>query len=270
MVDRAGAYTLLAMPRSGEAVLARDEHQRIWLIRFVLHYDDEPATQYDVDAAVAKHGWERVDRNFDSWAELDEYRLNRAREGVDNLAGPDIANLTRAGVQVILRQIRKAGVERRQSSEDLLNDLLAQCRAVRDDQYLAAEVGTQLNAIRLQSSKPTNSPIQTGYDDAEFAEAVRNLSLSKDELLQEFGRTLVGAARGGEQDPGRRAANWFANNQSKLRELICGNDAVRLARQDTEGVMVLAELLGELLNKPAVFGVATYLLKQGIDRFCDG
>jgi len=271
MADRAGAYTLLAMPQSGEAVLARDERQNIWLVRFVLQYDDEPATQGDVDAAVTKYGWERIDRDFGSWAELDDYRLTRARAGLDNLPKPDIADLGPAEVQVILRQVRRAGPGRRQASEDLLIDLLARCRAVRDNERLASEVTTQLDAIRRQPPTPPPHRIQTAYDAAELDEAVRSLTLSEDELLLEFGRTLVGAARGrGEQDPRRRAANWFTNNQSKLRELICGNEAVLRARQDSEGVMLLAELLGEQLNKPAVFSVAAYLLKRGIDRLCDG
>jgi hypothetical protein len=174
-------------------------------------------------------------------------------------------------VHVILRQVRKAGAQRRQSSEDLLLDLLARCRAVRDNQRLATEVSAQLDVIRRQPPTSAQLQTETGYQPAELDAAERSLGLSEDALLLEFGRTLVGAARGsGEQDPRRRAENWFTNNQSKLRELICGNEAVRRARQDPEGVMLLAELLGEQLNKPAVFSVAAYLLKRGIDWLCDG
>lgn len=99
--------------------------------------------------------------------------------------------------------------------------------------------------------------------------AAEKLALSEDELLIEFGKLLAGPSRdGGDQDRLRRARNWFTNNHAQLRETVCGNDKLTAIRADPEGVVLLAEVLGDHLNQPAVFGVSAYLLKHGLDRLC--
>jgi hypothetical protein len=148
MEDDAGTYKLLAMPAAGEAVLVQDDRQRVWLIRFARQYQQKQATVDDVDIAINNYGWEHIGRSFRSWDALDEYRLSRAAEGVANLPDREIADYDRRYVEVLLRQVAKAGPERRTAAINLLTDLALRCRAVRGDDGLANLVAEQLDDLR--------------------------------------------------------------------------------------------------------------------------
>jgi hypothetical protein len=145
-------YSLLAMTPAGEAAFVRDDRQRIWLIKFAQHYQQKLVTLDEVETAVNKYGWEQVDVDFPSWDDLDNYRLQRAAEGLDNLPDPEVADYDRSDVEVILKQAATAGPERRADAEKLLTDLVLRCRAVRTDDELAAKVAEQLDAIRQPPS----------------------------------------------------------------------------------------------------------------------
>lgn len=65
---------LLAMAPSGETFFARDSSERVWLIQ--PEGAGPPRTVDDrlVQRAVADHGFERVEREFSTWPELDDFR----------------------------------------------------------------------------------------------------------------------------------------------------------------------------------------------------
>ncbi|MFD5621284.1 hypothetical protein [Streptomyces yangpuensis] len=104
----------------------------------------------------------------------------------------------------------------------------------------------------------------------EHDEAARLLGLDEDELLGELGAILSGQPTrdGGESDAREGGRNWFAVNKAQLQRLVCKNPAARSLQADTGGVVVLAEILGELLGVPAALAAATYLLKRGLHRLC--
>lgn len=70
--------TLLAMAPSGESYMVSDAADRVWSIRPPGAGEPRMVETEMVDIAIAKHGFERVDREFQSWAEADRFRLERA------------------------------------------------------------------------------------------------------------------------------------------------------------------------------------------------
>jgi hypothetical protein len=99
-------YILLAMPPSGEVFVARDTDGRLWLITppgggGPIEIDD---TQ--LQRAVAEHGYERIDRGFASWEELD-----RERQRLAGLVAPatevDVASFDIEDVERVLNTARR-------------------------------------------------------------------------------------------------------------------------------------------------------------------
>jgi hypothetical protein len=72
------SVTLVAMTRSGATLVLRDRVDRLWL------YPPEGAGRPRVvspelaDQVIARQDMERVDRDFQSWQDLDEFRQERA------------------------------------------------------------------------------------------------------------------------------------------------------------------------------------------------
>ena len=165
MPNGTGAYSLLAMTPAGEAAFVRDDRQRIWLIKFSERYRQKSVTVNEVETAINKYGWVQVDVDFPSWDALDNYRLQRAADGLDNLPDPEVADYDHRDVEVILKRVATAGPERRADAEKLLTDLMLRCRAVRTDDELAAMVAEQLDAIRQPPSlieQPRRQPSEYG------------------------------------------------------------------------------------------------------------
>lgn len=104
----------------------------------------------------------------------------------------------------------------------------------------------------------------------EHDEAARVLALSESDLLTELGAILSGQTTRDGADPNAQenGRNWFTVNGARVRRLVCGSSMATTLRADTGGVIVLAEMLGELLSKPAAFAAAAYLLKYGLGRLC--
>lgn len=62
------------MPGSAEIVIARDERGATWLLRPGRDGENEKLTATDADRIIAEAGFERFNRHFSSWRELDEFR----------------------------------------------------------------------------------------------------------------------------------------------------------------------------------------------------
>ena len=62
------------MPGSAEIVIARDERGAIWLLRPGRDGENRKITATDAERIIAKAGFERFNRHFSSWRELDEFR----------------------------------------------------------------------------------------------------------------------------------------------------------------------------------------------------
>ncbi|GFG67101.1 hypothetical protein MKUB_45910 [Mycobacterium kubicae] len=162
-------YTLLAMTPAGESVLVED-HDRISLIRFTTRgRQREDATPDDVDVAVRRHGWYPVDRRFADWDALDRYRVQAAEQTLRRFPDTDVANYDRRAVEVILKQVARAGPARRLVAEKLLTDLLVRCRLVNQDDELRARIGDQLESLRASSPAPDSSVIPPDKERAQLA-----------------------------------------------------------------------------------------------------
>lgn len=70
--------TLLAMAPSGETYLARDRAERVWLFQPIGAGEPEIVDPSLVGRAVAHGGFDRVDRDFESWDDLDRFLNDRA------------------------------------------------------------------------------------------------------------------------------------------------------------------------------------------------
>lgn len=69
---------LVAMAPSGEALVVRDEAGRLWLIQPEGAGGRRSLTPDEALQVVAGAGFDRIDRRFDSWPELDAWRNQRA------------------------------------------------------------------------------------------------------------------------------------------------------------------------------------------------
>ena len=76
----AGIVTLVAMPRSAETFLVRDTSGTLWLVPPAGAGTAQTMDESAIDEAVSRHGWDRIDAEFDSWESLDNDRRRRAAE----------------------------------------------------------------------------------------------------------------------------------------------------------------------------------------------
>ncbi len=136
------ATTLLAMAPSGEVLFLRDPDGAIWLIQSEAAGGPHVVSEHDVASAVAKHGFQPVDRDFDTMAELESYRQDVAGRlvapafDIDALALADIADLIEEAQRWIvagdaadvrrlaLRLLRVPAVAHDQAIHDALVDLV--------------------------------------------------------------------------------------------------------------------------------------------------
>jgi len=70
--------TLLAMAPSGETFITRHGRGRVWLHQPEGAGGAGPIADTVVERAVADHGFDRIDQDFETWAALDEFRQARA------------------------------------------------------------------------------------------------------------------------------------------------------------------------------------------------
>jgi hypothetical protein len=108
----------------------------------------EDATREDAETAVRRHGWLAVDRRFDSWPELDQFRVAIAEQTLRRFPDAPVEDYDHRAVEVILRQVERAGPARRMIAEKLLTDLLVRCRLVIQDDQLRTRIGQQLDILR--------------------------------------------------------------------------------------------------------------------------
>lgn len=96
-----GPFALVAMPPSGEVFVVEDGVGQLWMCS--PHVREPERIEADVlSRAIADHGFERVDRAFESWSELDAERHRLA-----GLAFPsvqlDVDSFDRVDVERVLR-----------------------------------------------------------------------------------------------------------------------------------------------------------------------
>ena len=70
--------TLVCMAPSGETFITRNDRGLLWLHQPVGAGGAGPVDEATARIAVAEHGFDRVEREFESWDALDQYRLERA------------------------------------------------------------------------------------------------------------------------------------------------------------------------------------------------
>ncbi|WP_192176813.1 hypothetical protein [Mycobacteroides abscessus] len=99
-----GPYTLLAMAPSGEAYVVKDGDDRIWLIS--IYAPSKQITASAVGGLVVHSGLAVVDRQFDTWDELIEYRRTAATSRGPRF--PAYADYSSADVRAALRDTQTA------------------------------------------------------------------------------------------------------------------------------------------------------------------
>src|SRR4051812_44284195 len=113
MTNSDDGITLLAMTPAGEAVIV-EERDRTTLIELTTRGDHRAdATREDAETAVRRHGWLAIDQRFDSWPELERFRVRIAEETLREFPDTDVEHYDRRAVEVTLRQVERAGPERR-------------------------------------------------------------------------------------------------------------------------------------------------------------
>ena len=134
-------FTLLGMARSGEACLIRDADDRVWVSSIYAPVQEVAAG--DVDQIVAEHDWEHVNRRFDTWDQLDEYRSQHASAPPSRF--PEFAEYDADEVREALEETQTAhSPDQRLDAQLLLIDILEHCPVVRQDGDLYTAVISRL------------------------------------------------------------------------------------------------------------------------------
>ncbi len=79
-MDMLNPVTLLAMAPSGATLILRDRRERLWLYPPVGAGKPRVIDSETAEQAIGRHDLERIDQDFASWAELDEFRQQRVRK----------------------------------------------------------------------------------------------------------------------------------------------------------------------------------------------
>ncbi len=141
---------LLAMTATGDVVFAEDGAGQIWLSEALSEDGPLLVDAGAVDDAVAKHHLTRVDRSFDSWEELDDFRVQQAEAFLQRFA-PRPHDLTADDVRRGLRQIERRIRKRERPIARRLALHLLDLDVVRLDETLHREVVRALDAATTPS-----------------------------------------------------------------------------------------------------------------------
>lgn len=102
---------LVSMARSGETFVTRDPLHGLWLHLPPGARGSGPLDEEAAARAVVDHGFVPIEREFATWAELDDFRQARAAEAVpdvvvdrDQLTADDIAGMLRVAGTWIARE----------------------------------------------------------------------------------------------------------------------------------------------------------------------
>lgn len=124
--------TLVAMARSGETFITRSDRDGLWLHMPSGAGGAGPINETTAHQAVADHGFTKVDRDFATWAELEDFRQQEAAK----FAPPveiDPADLDDEDVREMLEVARRWATEgETERSRRLLLKLLLVPVAVTD------------------------------------------------------------------------------------------------------------------------------------------
>ncbi|MFF1389107.1 hypothetical protein [Rhodococcus erythropolis] len=153
--DPSDTVTLIAMPPSGETFFVRDGFGITWLVRppgagIPLRSDTESA-----ERAVSHQSWDRIDRLFDSWSALDEYRKHAA-EKVSAGREIDLSRFSHNEVDRILtRHATPNTPEEIRRARIIVARLINECTIVHENDELR-EYATQtlLNLVSIQELPP--------------------------------------------------------------------------------------------------------------------
>jgi hypothetical protein len=170
------SLVLLAMAPSGETFLVRDRQRTIWLVLAPGAGLPQQATDQDVDDSIIRHGWNRIDREFNSWSDLDA-----GRQQLVSSRGPrvqvDVSRFDAEDVRRVLAVVsnwrqRGDGVRGRR----LLHRLLREAPVVRLSDELYDAVTEALTELDTMSPQPPPSVLRF-TDDRRLREAQDRLKI---------------------------------------------------------------------------------------------
>ncbi|MEO6037771.1 MAG: hypothetical protein ABIQ93_05100 [Saprospiraceae bacterium] len=102
------------------------------------------------------------------------------------------------------------------------------------------------------------------------------LEKSEEELFFELGEALpkpLGARAPSRKKLIRDAKKWLASNNEKLKKLVCKSSGIKtILEKKTESrieiILLIFELLTPEFRLPVAMIIATLLVRQGIESFC--
>jgi hypothetical protein len=164
MSEQQRGLVLLAMAPSGETFLVRDRQQTIWLVLPPGAGLPQQASSEDVDEAVARHGWDRIEREYASWSDLDSGRQQlvashgpQPRVDVSRFDAADVRRVL--GVVADWRQRGDAVRGRR-----VLHRLLREAPIVRQQDDLFDAVNEALTELDTMSPEPPPTALRFAND----------------------------------------------------------------------------------------------------------
>jgi hypothetical protein len=180
VAENLGRFTLLAMPPSGEIFLATDAYGTTWLVHPPGAGGPDKISPAAVEAtiqeAVARHGWDRVERSFASWSELDTARQRLVGE-IYPLPPLEVSDFDEQDVREVLEVVRSwlvAGDSAR--GRPALHRLLREAPVVRRDDELFEEVTSLLLRLDEETNPPPFSTATLG-NGSRSDEAMQRLQL---------------------------------------------------------------------------------------------
>jgi hypothetical protein len=164
MSEQQRGLVLLAMAPSGETFLVRDRQQTIWLVLPPGAGLPQQASSEDVDDAVAGHGWDRIEREYPSWADLDAGRQQlvasrgpQARVDVSRFDAEDVRRVL--GVVAGWRQGGDIVRARR-----VLHRLQREAPVVRQQDELYVAINEALDELDAMSPEPPPIALRSTND----------------------------------------------------------------------------------------------------------
>lgn len=137
---------LVAMARSGETFVTRRDRYGLWLHLPPGARGAGPVNEAEVERAIADHGFVRIDREFATWIELDDFRQREAA----TFAPPveiDAAALDVEDVRRMLTVAHRWAAEGRVGQSRRLLVKLLRVPAARRDDDLNLQLAMALEAL---------------------------------------------------------------------------------------------------------------------------
>lgn len=140
-----GPCVLRAMSHAGELMIVEDAAGDVWLVS--IYASDKRITPAAVAGFIARDAVRQVDRPFESWSELDDYRRANVRPPTPRF--PTYADYTAADVHAALKDsVTAEDPDETALAQTLLEHIVEQALIVRRDTSLHGLVTRRINELQ--------------------------------------------------------------------------------------------------------------------------